>query len=96
MDVLVTYDISTESKAGRGRLRQVAEVCKNYGQRVQNSVFECRLDPQKYETMIADLTAEIEPEEDSLRVYTLGRSLADSVSVWGQNDSIDFEDPLIY
>ena len=96
MDVLVAYDVSTETKAGRRRLRHVAEVCKNYGQRVQNSVFECSLNATKYEQLVSELTGEIDPEEDSLRIYTLGRSIEECVETWGEDRSIDFDDPLIY
>ena len=72
MLVLVTYDVNTETAAGRKRLRKVAKICVNHGQRVQNSVFECLLDAAQYVTFKAELTALIDPETDSLRFYRLG------------------------
>jgi len=73
MVVLVTYDVSTETAAGKRRLRRVARVCEDYGQRVQNSVFECIVEPAKWSKLKGRLEAEIEPEEDSLRFYYLGK-----------------------
>lgn len=72
MLVLVTYDVNTETAAGRKRLRKVAKACVNHGQRVQNSVFECLLDAAQYATFKAQLTALIDPAADSLRFYQLG------------------------
>ena len=72
MLVLVTYDVNTETAAGRQRLRKVAKACVNYGQRVQNSVFECILDAAQYTLFKAELTALIDPATDSLRFYQLG------------------------
>ena len=72
MLVLVTYDVNTETAAGRRRLRKVAKACVNYGQRVQNSVFECILDAAQYTLFKAELTALIDPATDSLRFYQLG------------------------
>ena len=72
MLVLVTYDVSTESGAGRRRLRRVAKVCQNYGQRVQKSVFECVVDPAQWVKLRRDLMTEADGVEDSLRFYFLG------------------------
>ena len=72
MLVLVTYDVNTETAAGRRRLRKVAKVCVDYGQRVQNSVFECLLDAAQYTMFKAKLTELIDSESDSLRFYQLG------------------------
>ena len=72
MLVLVTYDVNTETAAGRKRLRKVAKACVDYGQRVQNSVFECMLDAAQYAAFKAKLTALIDPQTDSLRFYQLG------------------------
>lgn len=72
MLVLVTYDVNTETAAGRKRLRKVAKACVNHGQRVQNSVFECLLDAAQYAMFKAQLTALIDPAADSLRFYQLG------------------------
>ena len=74
MLVLVTYDVNTETAAGRRRLRKVAKACVNHGQRVQNSVFECILDAAQYALFKAELAALIDPEADSLRFYRLGNS----------------------
>ena len=74
MMVLVTYDVSTETQGGRRRLRRVARVCENYGQRVQNSVFECLVDPAQWTALKQRLVDEILVEEDSLRFYFLGKN----------------------
>ena len=74
MLVLVTYDVNTETAAGRRRLRKVAKACTNRGQRVQNSVFECILDAAQYAVFRAELAALIDPSVDSLRFYRLGNS----------------------
>ena len=74
MLVLVTYDVNTETAAGRRRLRKGAKACVNHGQRVQNSVFECMLDAAQYAIFRAELAALIDPSADSLRFYQLGNS----------------------
>ena len=74
MLVLVTYDVNTETAAGRKRLRKVAKACVDHGQRVQNSVFECLLDAAQYAVFKAQLAALIDPDADSLRFYQLGNS----------------------
>ena len=73
MLVLITYDVNTEDSAGRKRLRQIAKQCVNYGQRVQNSVFECLLDSAQCKLLQAKLCAIMDPEKDSLRFYYLGK-----------------------
>ena len=88
MDVLVTYDVSTVEKAGRRRLRRVAQVCTNYGQRVQQSVFECRVNRAQYEQLVADLTEEIDDEEDSLRIYRLAQPKDEAVQTWGAHNLV--------
>lgn len=95
MDVLVTYDVSTVKKAGRRRLRRVAQVCTNYGQRVQQSVFECRVTRAQFEQLIADLVEEINEDQDSLRIYRLAQPTDESVQTWGQDDTLDLEGPLL-
>ena len=95
MDVLVTYDVSTVEKAGRRRLRRVAQVCTNYGQRVQQSVFECRVNRAQYEQLVADLTEEIDDEEDSLRIYRLAQPKDEAVQTWGRDDTLDLDGPLV-
>ncbi|WP_294042618.1 CRISPR-associated endonuclease Cas2 [Thiolapillus sp.] len=71
MLILVTYDVSTQTAEGRRRLRRVAKACQNYGQRVQKSVFECRVDVATYERLEEALLNEIDEEEDNLRLYRL-------------------------
>ncbi len=72
MFVVITYDVNTQDAAGRKRLRRIARQCVNYGQRVQNSVFECSLDAAQYRILQAKLCEIMEPEQDSLRFYNLG------------------------
>jgi CRISPR-associated protein Cas2 len=72
MMVLITYDVSTESEGGKRRLRRVARACRDYGQRVQYSVFECELEPAQWVKLRARLLKEIDQKQDSLRFYQLG------------------------
>ena len=95
MMVLVTYDVSTVEKEGRTRLRRVAKLCTNYGRRVQNSVFECLVDPAQWATIRDQLIKEIHPEEDSLRFYFLGKNWKRRVEHVGAKPSYDPEGPLI-
>lgn len=81
MLVLITYDVNTETPAGRKRLRKVAKRCVDHGQRVQNSVFECLLDAAQYAVLKAELTSLIDPALDSLRFYQLGNSYKSKVSI---------------
>ena len=95
MLVLVTYDVSTETKEGRRRLRRVARVAQNYGQRVQLSVFECVLDAAQW-TMVRDkLAKEIDPATDSLRFYFLGDNYKRRIEHHGAKPAVDVEEPLI-
>jgi len=95
MYVVVTYDVNTESKAGRRRLRRVAKICEDYGQRVQFSVFECSVDAMRMDAMLAALEREIRPELDSLRVYRLHGDRSGAVRTLGKDMYRDFGDPLI-
>ena len=95
MLVLVTYDVNTETKEGRRRLRRVAKVCVNKGQRVQNSVFECLVDNAQWVALRRDLLDEIEPEKDSLRFYFLGNNWRTRIEHAGAKPSYDPEGPLI-
>ena len=95
MYVLVTYDVSTQDKAGRRRLRRIAKTCLDYGQRVQNSVFELLVDPTQWAQCKEKLMKEFKPEEDSLRFYFLGSSWKRKVEHHGTNPSIDLEGPLV-
>ncbi|WP_460193638.1 CRISPR-associated endonuclease Cas2 [Thermosynechococcus sp. FA-CM-4201] len=95
MDILVSYDVNTETKAGRKRLRRVATICKNYGQRVQLSVFECRVNEAQYETLRAQLLKVISKETDSLRFYRLMSPREKYVEAFGLDHYVDFDEPLI-
>lgn len=95
MKVLVAYDVVTETAEGRRRLRKVAQVCKNYGQRVQKSVFECSVNEMQYERMLQALLKCIEEEEDSLRLYRLLEPLDRNIVAYGVNRYVEFEDPLV-
>ena len=83
MLVLITYDVNTEDAAGRKRLRQIAKQCVNYGQRVQNSVFECLLDTAQCRALQAKLVAIMDPERDSLRFYYLGKKYESKIEHFG-------------
>jgi len=93
--VLVAYDVNTETPAGRARLRRVAKTCENRGQRVQNSVFECLVDPAQWTALRGRLLAEIDPEHDSLRFYFLGSNWKRRVEHVGAKPTYDPEGPLI-
>ena len=93
--VLVTYDVNTETPEGRKRLRQVAKVCINHGQRVQNSVFECLVEPSTWVTFKAELERIIKPETDSLRYYFLGKNWQRRVEHIGAKPGYNPEEPLI-
>ena len=95
MLVLITYDVNTETSSGRKRLRQTAKTCMNYGQRVQNSVFECELDAAQFVTVKAMLIRIIDKETDSLRFYLLGNHYKDKVEHYGAKPSFDVTEPLI-
>jgi CRISPR-associated protein Cas2 len=95
MMVLVSYDVSTITSAGRRRLRRVAKVCLDYGQRVQNSVFECVVDPTQWEQLRHRLLKEYKNEEDSLRFYYLGSHWKGKVEHHGIKHVLDLEGPLI-
>lgn len=95
MLVLITYDVNTETPEGRGRLRKVAKQCTNYGQRVQNSVFECVLDYGKSHEVKHILEKIIDKEKDSLRFYYLGNNYQNKVEHIGTKKSFDIEGPLI-
>ena len=95
MLVLITYDVSTQSAAGKSRLRKVAKECVNYGQRVQNSVFECHMDAALCRSVQQKLISLIDPETDSLRFYYLGNQYKKKVEHIGAKASFDVNDPLI-
>jgi len=93
--VLITYDVETSSSGGGKRLRRVAKACRNWGQRVQYSVFECDVDPAQWTALRARLMAEIDPERDSLRFYFLGASGRRRVEHVGAKPVPDLDGPLI-
>lgn len=95
MLVLITYDVSTETEAGKKRLRQIARQCTNYGQRVQNSVFECKLDPTQYRQLQAKLVAIMDPKADSLRFYNLGDHYAKRIEHYGIKEAYDPDAPIL-
>jgi CRISPR-associated protein Cas2 len=95
LDVLVAYDVSTETREGRRRLRKVATTCCGFGQRVQNSVFECRVTPAQYEELESLLLAIIDPEEDRLRLYELPANYDRAVRVFGIVPKHDLRKPLL-
>ena len=95
MLVLITYDVNTADAAGRKRLRQIAKQCVNYGQRVQNSVFECLLDTAQCRMLQARLCKIMDPEKDSLRFYYLGNRYENKIEHLGAKKSYDPQDVLI-
>ncbi len=95
MLIIVTYDVSTETKVGRRRLRRVAKVCESTGQRVQKSVFECQVNQMQYEELERRLLAEINQDEDNLRLYRLSESASMRVKEYGKFKAVDFIAPLV-
>ena len=95
MLVLVTYDVKTSDADGERRLRRVAKVCKNYGQRVQYSVFECLVDPAQWAFLRQQLIETIDEQEDSLRFYFLGSNWRNRVEHIGAKAAYDPEGPMI-
>ena len=95
MLVIVSYDVSTETKAGRRRLRRVARVCEGIGQRVQKSVFECKVDALRFEELERRLLEEIDEKEDCLRFYRLTEPVELHVREYGRFKAVDFEAPLV-
>jgi CRISPR-associated protein Cas2 len=95
MLILVCYDVNTETKEGRRRLRRVAKVCESTGQRVQKSVFECQLDVAQFEGLERKLLAEINPLQDCLRLYRIPETRGFEVLEHGSFKAIDFDGPLV-
>lgn len=95
MLVLITYDVNTEDAAGRRRLRRIARQCVNYGQRVQNSVFECMLDAAQCKLLQAKLLSIMDQEKDSLRFYYLGKRYENKIEHFGAKQTYLPEEPLI-
>ena len=95
MLVLITYDVATTDKVGQRRLRNVAKTCLNFGQRVQQSVFECSVNNEQYVHLKQKLVELINPEKDSLRFYMLGNEWRKRVEHIGVKPSLDLDEPLI-
>lgn len=95
MLIIVTYDVSTETKAGRRRLRRVAKTCEAVGQRVQKSVFECKVNEMQFEELERTLLEEIDESEDNLRFYRITEPTELRVKEYGTFRSVDFEGTLV-
>ncbi|NLW50818.1 MAG: CRISPR-associated endonuclease Cas2 [Candidatus Brocadiaceae bacterium] len=95
MLVVVSYDVNTQEREGRRRLRRVAKACLNYGQRVQNSVFECLIEPAEWTQLRGRLLDEINPKQDSLRFYFLGKNWKNRVEHQGAKEPYDPEGPIV-
>ena len=95
MLMLVSYDVSTVTTAGKSRLRRIAKACQNWGIRVQNSVFECNLNPAQWIQLKAELERIFDPETDSLRYYNLGDNYSTRIEHVGAKIALDVEKPLI-
>lgn len=96
MLILITYDVNTQTAAGRARLRKVAKQCQNYGQRVQHSVFECQADFVQYRQIKEILEKIIDKDTDSLRFYNLGDKYKSKVEHIGAKESFDVTETLIF
>lgn len=95
MLVLITYDVATTSPGGPPRLRRAAKACLDFGQRVQCSVFECQVDPAQWATLKQRLESIIDPKQDSLRYYYLGKNWSRRVEHVGAKPAVDLDGPLI-
>jgi CRISPR-associated protein Cas2 len=95
MEILVTYDVTTETADGKRRLRRVAKVCQAFGQRVQKSVFECTVSPTQLERLRQRLRKSMNEKEDSLRIYHLPEPRKTCVEVMGQALAHDLHEPLV-
>lgn len=96
MLVVVAYDVNTETKEGRSRLRRAAKVCVNFGQRVQNSVFECQLDPVQFFEVKTKLLKIIDPQKDSIRFYNLGNKYKTKIEQYGAKQSYMPDDLMMF
>ncbi len=95
MLMLVSYDVSTVDRAGKSRLRRIAKACLNWGIRVQNSVFECNVNPAQWVQLKAQLEDIFDPETDSLRYYNLGDHYSTRIEHVGAKPALDVEQPLL-
>jgi CRISPR-associated protein Cas2 len=94
--IVITYDVTTSNPEGRKRLRKVAKICQDYGIRVQNSVFECVVDSTQFVMLKHQLIEAIDPEEDSLRFYRLGKNYRSKTEHIGAKPALEVEDDLIF
>lgn len=95
MFVLIAYDVSTVDRAGQKRLRRVARACEDYGVRVQKSLFECRLGKTEWAVLRNRLLEEIDPKQDSLRIYHLNEDAKNKTEHHGHKKPVDLNAPLI-
>ena len=95
MYVLITYDVNTSNPEGQKRLRKVAKCCQKYGQRVQNSVFECLVDGNHFIKLRNELLLSIDEEFDSIRIYHLGKNYKSKIAQYGKDTSYEVEGELI-
>ena len=95
MLIVVTYDVSTVEAAGRRRLRRVARACKDYGTRVQKSVFECQVGQKEWVVLKARLLSEMNQEQDSLRFYFLDEKSVERIEHHGVAKPVDLSEPLV-
>lgn len=95
MNILVTYDVDTVSEKGQKRLRDVARICKNYGQRVQNSVFECDVSESQYLVLREELREAMNEELDSIRFYQLNKNKSYGLEMLGRVTSYDYDEPIV-
>ena len=95
MELLVAYDIATDTPQGERRLRRVAQACEGFGQRVQNSVFECSVSALRREQLIQRLLQELEPAQDSLRIYRLPEPRGRHVTIFGVEPRFDLRGALV-
>lgn len=96
MLMLITYDVNTQDAAGRRRLRRVAKACRDFGQRVQFSVFECEVDPPQWTALRARLVGEIDQSTDSLRFYHLGANASRRIQHVGAKPALDLDGTLVF
>lgn len=95
MYILVTYDVQTTDAEGRKRLRHIAKICENYGQRVQNSVFECELTAQDFLLLKSEVKKEMDLDADSVRFYRMGSHYKEKIEHFGAKKSYDFSEAFI-
>jgi len=95
MMVIISYDVNTEDSEGRKRLRRIAKQCVNYGQRVQNSVFECQVDAAQLVTLKHLILSEMDEAHDSVRFYVLGNHYRGKVEHYGVSPALSVDEPLI-